>query len=82
MAQKCSNIVAIGYSFAKSDCHSYSALLKQIFRDHKELHIVSPDSAKVAQRLKTSYFTLSPKIKSSAMTFAQWVEAGYPKGSQ
>lgn len=73
-------LVAIGYSFADSDAISYGPYLTQLFSRGKELVVVGPSAIKSVLRLKAKYPLHSSSISSLNLTFAQWVEAGYPKG--
>jgi hypothetical protein len=75
-------IIAIGYSFASSDRPSYDPFLRELFSHSGSLLVVSPWAQDLSMRIMRDYQSYSPIIEFLPMTFSQWVNAAYPKGSE
>jgi len=74
--------IAIGYSFASSDKPSYDSFLRELFSRSGILIVIAPSSQLIAERLRLDYRSYSPTIEYLPMTFSQWDNAGFPRGSE
>jgi len=81
LINEASCLISIGYSFAENDSESYDILLKRLFEKGKKLLIVNPSSDQIVYKIKSRYRSYSPSVYSLPLTFSQWAEKGFPRGT-